>query len=67
MEKVKGLIWYLDGYHSGTQEDFQAFLKSHKGAKLVFTFDEIKPSQLLKLSDNLNSSNARRVNVEKRN
>jgi len=64
VEKVQGLIWYSDGYHAGTQEDFQAFLKSHKGAKLVFTFDEIKPNQLLKLSDNLNASNARRLNLK---
>lgn len=67
LEKVKGLIWYADGYHAGTQEDFQAFIKIHKGAKLVFTFDAIKPTQLFKLSENLNTSNARRVNVERRN
>ena len=61
---IKGLIWYSEGYHSGTEDDYDAFLQSNENAKLIFTFNEIKPSQLHKLAENLNRSNARDLNID---
>ncbi|XOV94159.1 MAG: hypothetical protein ACFHWX_05515 [Bacteroidota bacterium] len=66
MGKIKGLIWYADGYYAGTEEDFQTFIKTRRGGKVVFTFDEIKYDQLVKLCENLNLSNAKRVNIEEK-
>lgn len=52
-----GLIWFYEIFHSGNQDDFEAFCSMHEDVKLVMSYYATSPRELQNIANNLNNSN----------
>ncbi|MEQ8474542.1 MAG: hypothetical protein RIC35_25310 [Marinoscillum sp.] len=56
-QSTPGLIWFHDVFHSGNQDDFDAFCQIYEDAKLVMSYYASSPQELQTIANSLNNSN----------